>query len=90
MTDQPRTPLNNLALVSLIIAVFLPPVGAALGVLAREQTAETGERGRGLATVGVVLSAAVHGVALLLVVAWVCAAYWIGAAYLELYLAAAL
>ena len=51
----PQAPLNTLAWVSVVVAFFVSPVAILLGILARKQIARTGERGRGLATLGAVL-----------------------------------
>jgi peptidyl-prolyl cis-trans isomerase B (cyclophilin B) len=51
----PVAPLNTLAWVSVVVAFVVSPVAIVLGILARKQIARTGERGRGLATLGTVL-----------------------------------
>ena len=51
----PQAPLNTLAWVSVVVAFIVSPVAIVLGVVARKQIARTGERGRGLATLGTVL-----------------------------------
>jgi hypothetical protein len=55
MPQGPQAPLNTLAWVSVVVAFIVSPVAIVLGVLARKQIARTGERGRGLATLGAVL-----------------------------------
>jgi hypothetical protein len=52
---NPAPPVNTYAILSLVfsLAVF-PPVGVYLGNKAKEQIAETGERGIELANIGVV------------------------------------
>ena len=57
MPPGPQAPLNTLAWVSVVVAFIVSPVAIVLGVVARKQIARTGERGRGLATVGTVLGA---------------------------------
>jgi hypothetical protein len=52
---RPQAPLNTLAWVSVVVAFVVSPVAIVLGILARRQIARTGERGRGLATLGTVL-----------------------------------
>ena len=52
---QARSAMNTLAWVSVVVAFFVSPVAILLGILARKQIARTGERGRGLATLGAVL-----------------------------------
>ena len=55
LAPMPQAPLNTLAWVSVVVAFVVSPVAIVLGVLARKQIARTGERGRGLATLGAVL-----------------------------------
>jgi hypothetical protein len=50
-----QAPVNTLAWVSVVVAFLVSPVAIVLGILARRQIARTGERGRGLATLGAVL-----------------------------------
>ena len=52
---MPQAPLNTLAWVSVVVAFVVSPAAIVLGILARKQIARTGERGRGLATLGAVL-----------------------------------
>ena len=66
MTDKTDAQFNNLAVVSLLVAVFAPPAGLLLGVLAHGQIYVSGERGQRLATAGVVVSSVMIGVGLLL------------------------
>jgi hypothetical protein len=53
----PQPPLNTLSWLSVVVAFIVSPVAIVLGVIARRQIARTGERGRGLATLGTVLGA---------------------------------
>jgi Sec-independent protein secretion pathway component TatC len=46
---------NTLAIVSLILAFFVPLVGAILGHVALGQIKKTGEQGRGIALAGVII-----------------------------------
>jgi Sec-independent protein secretion pathway component TatC len=46
---------NTLAIVSLILAFFVPLVGAILGHVAMGQIKKTGEQGRGIALAGVIV-----------------------------------
>jgi hypothetical protein len=66
--EQPRPPVNTLAVASLVCA-FIPGITwiAAIitGVIARRQIRETGERGDGVATAGIVLGGFFLMVALL-------------------------
>jgi hypothetical protein len=57
MPPGPQAPLNTLAWVSVVVAFIVSPLAIVLGILARKQIARTGERGRGLATLGTVLGA---------------------------------
>lgn len=57
MPQGSQAPLNTLAWVSVVVAFVASPVAIVLGVLARKQITRTGERGRGLATLGAVLGA---------------------------------
>ena len=57
MPQGPQAPLNTLAWVSVVVAFVASPVAIVLGILARKQITRTGERGRGLATLGAVLGA---------------------------------
>jgi hypothetical protein len=53
----PEPPLNTMAVVSVIAAFVVSPVAIVLGILARKQIGRSGERGKGLATLGTVLGA---------------------------------
>lgn len=53
----PEPPLNTMAVVSVVAAFVVSPVAIVLGVLARKQIDRSGERGKGLATLGTVLGA---------------------------------
>ena len=66
----PEAPLNTLSWVSVVVAFIVSPVAIVLGIVARKQIARTGERGRGLATLGTVLGAvfSVVGIASTIVV----------------------
>jgi hypothetical protein len=46
---------NTLAIVSLVVALFVPLVGAILGHVAMGQIKKTGEQGRGIALAGVII-----------------------------------
>ncbi|WP_338896287.1 DUF4190 domain-containing protein [Streptomyces sp. TG1A-60] len=56
---QPPVPVNGLAIAALVLGVlcFLPGVGLVLGILGLAQIRKKGERGRGMAVAGIVLSA---------------------------------
>jgi uncharacterized membrane protein YdfJ with MMPL/SSD domain len=51
--DHPAT--NTFAIASIPLGVLVPPVGIALGHIARQRIRVSGERGAGLATIGLVL-----------------------------------
>lgn len=55
---QPPPPVNGLAIAALVLGVlcFLPGVGLLLGVVALVQIRKKGERGKGMAVAGIVLS----------------------------------
>ena len=46
---------NTLAIVSLVMALFVPLVGAILGHVAMGQIKKTGQQGRGIALAGVII-----------------------------------
>lgn len=54
----PTPPVNGLAIASLVLGVlcFLPGVGLVLGIVALAQIRKKGERGKGMAVAGIVLS----------------------------------
>ncbi|MER5883443.1 DUF4190 domain-containing protein [Streptomyces sp. NPDC001941] len=54
----PRPPLNGLSVASLVLGLVccLPPLGLVLGIVALVQIKRRGQRGRGMAVAGVVLS----------------------------------
>ncbi len=66
----PRPPVNSFATLSLVFAFLFAPVGAILGHLGLAQIGRTGERGRERALLGVVLSYAFIGVAVIALVGW--------------------
>ena len=66
--------LNTMAVLALVFVFVFSPLGVVFGVLGRRQIARTGERGKGLATAGLILGAlftllGIVGVALLVVLA---------------------
>ncbi|MBO0829027.1 MAG: DUF4190 domain-containing protein [Streptosporangiales bacterium] len=68
---QPPPPTNVMAILSLVFALVIAPVGLVLGLIARRQIAESGEEGRGLALAGTIVGAVITGF-------WVLyAAFWI-------------
>lgn len=67
--DQPAAARTNvLAILSLVFAFVFSPLGIVLGFVARKQTRERGEGGRGLATAGIVVGFALLLVGLLIAV----------------------
>lgn len=53
--ENSTTKTNTLAIVSLILAFFLPLIGAILGHVALGQIKKSGEEGRNLALAGVII-----------------------------------
>ncbi|UUU24708.1 DUF4190 domain-containing protein [Streptomyces sp. DSM 40750] len=55
---QPPSPVNGFAIAALVLGVlcFLPGIGLVLGILALVQIRKRGERGKGMAVAGIVLS----------------------------------
>jgi uncharacterized membrane protein YdfJ with MMPL/SSD domain len=54
-TDPANPHTNSLATASIPLGLLIPPVGIVLGHLARRRIKQTGEKGAGLATIGLVL-----------------------------------
>ena len=48
-------PTNTMAILALVMAFVVAPVGLILGILARKQIARTGEEGSGLALAGIIV-----------------------------------
>lgn len=63
-------PTNTLPIVSLIAAIFAPPVGLVLGIVAQRQIARTGESGSGLALAGAIVGGVLTGLFTLFFIAW--------------------
>ena len=53
-TAQPG--LNTMAVLAIVFAFVFSPLGVVFGIVGRRQISRTGERGKGLATAGLVLS----------------------------------
>jgi hypothetical protein len=51
-----NTGTNTMAILAVVFAFVFSPLGIAFGIVGRRQTRRTGQRGRGLATVGLALS----------------------------------
>lgn len=52
----PPAGTNTMAILSVVFAVVFSPLGIVFGIVGRGQTRRTGQSGRGLATIGLVLS----------------------------------
>ncbi|WNV76623.1 DUF4190 domain-containing protein [Geodermatophilus sp. DSM 44513] len=48
-------PTNTFAILALVMAFVVSPVGLVLGILARRQIRQTGEQGDGLALAGIIV-----------------------------------
>lgn len=70
-TAQPVAPTNSFAIVALICAFVIPPVGLVFGIIAQRQIARTGEQGAGLALAAIIVSAIFTGLIVMMVLAWV-------------------
>ncbi len=66
-SGSPLAGVNTFALLSLLAAVLFAPVGIVLGAIALRQIAQTGERGRELALVGIWIGIGVTLLALIIV-----------------------
>jgi Domain of unknown function (DUF4190) len=58
-------PTNGLAIAALIVAFVFAPAGLVMGIVAKNQIAQTGEQGEGLATAAIVVSAIFIGMTVL-------------------------
>lgn len=67
MTNQPLPPLHNLAVASMVFAFLAPPIGIALGAIARGEIRASQERGHALATLAIVVGCILSGLAAVLV-----------------------
>jgi hypothetical protein len=63
----PPRPTNSMAVVALILALVVPPVGLVLGIIARRQIRDTGEDGDSLALAGIVVGACLTALYLLMI-----------------------
>lgn len=70
-TAPHAAPTNAFAIVALICAFVIPPVGLVFGIIAQRQIARTGEQGAGLALAAVIVSAIFTGLIVMMVLAWV-------------------
>jgi uncharacterized membrane protein len=59
---------NVLAIVALVLAIFVPLVGAILGHVALGQIKKTGEEGRGIALAAVIVGWVFTGLAIVIIV----------------------
>ncbi len=49
-------PTNGLAIAALVVAFVFAPAGLVMGIVAKNQIAQTGEQGDGLATAAIVVT----------------------------------
>ncbi|OYD67302.1 DUF4190 domain-containing protein [Rhodococcus sp. OK302] len=70
---QPR-PTNTLAILALVFAFLLAPLGIVFGHIARSQIKKTGEQGDGLALAGLILGYIFTGLGILFFILWI--AFW--------------
>jgi ABC-type dipeptide/oligopeptide/nickel transport system permease component len=68
---RPRT--NSTAVLALVLAFVIAPVGIVLGVLARKEIRRTGEEGDGLALAGIIVGSVVTAFWALLILFWIIA-----------------
>ena len=68
--EGPRGEVNTLATLSVVFAVVLAPVGAVLGHVALAQIAQSGQRGRERALIGLTLSYVFIALAVIALVLW--------------------
>jgi hypothetical protein len=66
-----RPPTNTMAVLSLVFAFLMAPVGIVLGVMARKQIRQTGEEGEGLALAGIIVGSIATAFWALLIVFWI-------------------
>jgi hypothetical protein len=67
-----------MAILALVMAFVLGPVGLVLGIIARRQIARTGEAGGGLAIAGIVLGSISLLILVLLIGVWIAAVVALG------------
>ena len=63
-------PTNNMAIAAIIVAFVFPPAGIVLGVIAKNQIAQSGEQGEGLATAAIVIGSIYVALAVIAVIAF--------------------
>jgi len=64
-------PINLYSILSLVFAIFvLPPLGIYFGIKAKQQIAQTGERGAELATAGIVTGWVLSGLLAVMLIIW--------------------
>jgi len=68
MTNPPLPPVHSLAVASLVFAFLVPPLGIALGAIARGEIQDSGARGLALATLAMVVGCVLSGLVLLVAV----------------------
>ncbi|WP_218130015.1 DUF4190 domain-containing protein [Pseudonocardia oroxyli] len=67
-SPTPPTPTNQFAILSLVFAFVVAPLGIIFGVIARKQIRSHGGNGQGMATAGLVIGSILTGLGVLLVV----------------------
>jgi hypothetical protein len=70
MDVQQSRPVSAFAIVSLALAILVPPLGLVLSIVALVSVNRSGMRGRGIATAGIIVGAALILLDVLGVVAW--------------------
>lgn len=66
----PKAPTNTMAILSLVFAFVFALLGLIFGIVAKKQIKESGEGGDGLATAGIIVSAAFMAVYLIPLLIW--------------------
>jgi len=76
MYPPPRQ-TNSMAIVALVSAFIVAPLGIVFGHIALSQIRRTGEEGKGLAVAGLVIGYVFTGLFLLMIVVWLVMFAWI-------------
>lgn len=71
VTPGPGTTTNVMAILSLIFAFIMAPVGIILGAIALHQIGQTHEEGKGLAVAGLVISIVFTAITILAIIFWI-------------------
>jgi hypothetical protein len=64
----PARPTNTMAILALVFAFVFPPVGIALGFIARKRIDETREDGEGIALAGIIFGSVFTGIGMLSII----------------------